>query len=450
MTTMKLRASKGTRRGAVAMVAAAALLVTGACSDDSDSSAVPTGDGASTDLTGELRILVSSADASDAAFNEVVDAFNAANTGANVTLTSVSNDTFPATKSAQLTAGQVDIFTVENFREVPDYATDSKSDDVQLAEAGGLVDLSGESFMGNYTSSVLDSQAIGGNQYAVPTGLSYSTGVYYNKSLFEDHGIEVPTTWSELEAAMDTLSGAEVTPFGIGGVDTWPAGLVMLGSVGSAFPTAEAKQEFAANLWNQSVSLTDDAQVRVLEQTQTIFENAQEHFSGAGYDDMPAAFARGDFAMLADGTWNQPTIASAVADAFEIGFFPFPGSENAADNAFLNGKIELQLAVSATSENQELALAWLDYFSQPDVYTQFLATSGFSSAQPDIEQSEFLNSIADYTSTFQPAWDSVWIANSRAGEAAVYPFNYPALAPLGTETAEAAAQAADTAWSAAF
>jgi raffinose/stachyose/melibiose transport system substrate-binding protein len=297
---------------------------------------------------------------------------------------------------------------------------------------------------------VLDAQAIGGKQYAVPTGLSYSTGVYYNKQIFKDNGLSVPTTWAELQNVMSTLTGKGVTPFGLGGKDTWPAGLVMLGNVASAFPTLEDKQGLVEDLWTQKASLTDPDLQEILEKTQTVFDNAQANFSGAGYDDMPAAFARGDFAMLPDGTWNQPTIDTAVDGAFDYGYFPFPGSDDAADNALLDGKIELQLAVPSSSKNQEAALAWLEFFSDPTNYATFVDESGFSAAQPDIKASEFLTSIADYTSTYQPAWDTLWIANTKAGEDAVYPFNYPALSPLGTSSAEEAAQAAQTAWAAGF
>ncbi|HEY0187747.1 MAG TPA: extracellular solute-binding protein [Cellulomonas sp.] len=447
MATTKLRPARRVAQAVGAVVAAGALLTVAGCSSTSSGSGSSTSSDA---LSGELTLLVSSADASDAAFKEVNEAFEAANPDVTVTLTSVPNDSYPATKAAQLTAGQVDLFVVKTFREVPDYAADSTSDDVQLAEAGGLVDLTDESFMDDYTESVLDSQAIDGKQYAVPTGLSYSTGVFYNKTIFTENGIDVPTTWTELTDAMATLQAAGVTPFGIGGKDTWPAGLVMLGAVNSLYPTAEDKEQLAADLWSQDVSLTDDTPLSVLEKTQEVFDNAQDNFSGAGYDDMPAAFARGEFAMLPDGTWDAPTIDTAVADAFDYGYFPFPGSDDAEDNAYLSGKIELQLAIPTTSTHQDLAKAWLAFFSQSDVYAQFVATSGYSSAQPDIEQSDFLNSISDYTSTFQPAWDSVWIANNDAGEDAVYPFNYPALSPLGASTAEQAAEAAQTAWSAGF
>ncbi|MDN6428858.1 MAG: extracellular solute-binding protein [Propionibacterium sp.] len=442
-----------TSRALIAGVASAAMIGTlAACGGGSATSGDSGASGATggSEVSGSLNILVSSAAASDAAFNAVTDAFKAKYPDVDAKVTSVPNDSYPATKSAQLSAGSVDIFVVKNFVEAPDYAADSTSDDVLMAKAGGLVDLTDQPFMKHYTPSVLQAQVVDGKQYAVPTGLSYSTGVYYNKQIFSDNGLEAPTTWTELEKVMDTLKGKGVTPFGIGGKDTWPAGLVMLGNVASSFPTLEDKQQLAEDLWTQKTTLTDDATKSVLTRTQKVFENAQEHFSGAGYDDMPAAFARGDFAMLADGTWNQPTIDKAVNGAFEYGYIPFPGSDTAADNSLLNGKIELQLSVASNSKNQDAALAWLDFFSDPANYKTFVDGAGYSPAQPDIESSDFLNSISEYTKTYQPAWDQVWIANNKAGEDAVYPFNYPALAPLGTQSADEAAQAAQTAWAAGF
>lgn len=404
----------------------------------------------SSDVSGTINILVSSASASDAAFKQINKSFEAKYPNVTVKFTSVPNDSYPATKSARLSAGSVDIFVLKNFAETPSYAKSSTSDDVLMAQSGGLVDLSQESFMKNYTSSVLDAQAIGGKQYAIPTGLSYSTGIYYNKKIFSENALQAPTTWSELETVMKTLKAKGITPFGIGGKDTWPAGLVMLSNVASTYPTLKEKQALAKGLWSQKVSLTDTKTEGILEKTQTIFNNAQENFSGAGYDDLPAAFARGNFAMMPDGTWNEPAIKSAVNGAFEYGYIPFPGSDNASDNALLNGKIELQLGVAAASKNKDASLAWLKYFSEPSNYATFVNAAGYSSAEPDIKTSAFLESIANYTKTYQPAWDQVWIANNKAGEDAVYPFNYPALSPLGTQSAAQAASNAQKAWSAAF
>jgi len=444
MATKKLRTTRTIGRTIAAAGLAATMISLAACSGQA------TPDAEDGDVAGELQILVSSAAASDAAFAAVNDAFMAKYPDVKVVLSSVSNDNYPATKSSRLTAGNVDIFVVKNFAEAPDYAADSVSDDVLLARSGGLLDLTGEAFLDNYTQSVLDSQAIDGKQFAIPTGLSYSTGVYYNKQLFADAGLEVPTTWAELENVMTTLQDEGVTPFGIGGKDGWPAGLVMLGVAGGELPTTADKQDLATALWGQSAALDTGVPLTILEKTQEVLDNAQTNFAGAGYDEIPAGFAAGQFAMTPDGTWNAPTIAAAVGDAFEIGYFPLPAGDDAVDNASLNGKIELQLGVAASTKNKAAALAWLDFFSDPATYTQFVADSGFSPAQQGIEGTEFLNSIAQYTETFQPAWEQVWIANNDAGQDAVYPFNYPALKPLGTSTPQQAADAAQAAWSAAF
>lgn len=444
MATKKLRSTRTIGRTIAAAGLAVAMISLASCSGNAAEQ--PTGDG----ISGELQILVSSAAASDAAFAAVNDAFMKKYPDVDVVLSSVSNDNYPATKSSRLTAGNVDVFVVKNLTEAPDYAADSVSDDVLLARSGGLLDLTGESFLSNYTPSVLDAQAIDGKQYAVPTGLSYSTGVYYNKQMFADAGLDVPTTWSELENVMTTLKSEGIAPFGIGGKDGWPGGLVMLGVAGGELPTTADKQDLAAALWDQSATLDSGVPLTILQKTQEVFDNAQSNFAGAGYDEIPAGFAAGDFAMTPDGTWNSPTIAAAVGDAFDFGYFPLPGGDDAADNASLNGKIELQLGVAASSKNQAAALAWLEFFSDPATYTQFVADSGFSPAQQGIDGTEFLNSIAQYTEEFQPAWEQVWIANNDAGQDAVYPFNYPALAPLGTSTPQEAADAAQSAWAAAF
>jgi len=444
MATKKLRGRRLAQRLAAGAVAIATVGALAACSGGNSS------DASGGAPSGKLQILVSSADASDAAFRAVDAAFEKKYPKVDVVLSSVSNDNYPATKSSRLTAGNVDLFVVKSMWETPSYAKSSESDDVRLAKAGGLVNLSKQPFMKNYTPTVLAAQSIGGKQYAVPTGVSYSTGIYYNKAIFAKYGLSVPTTWNEFTKVIAELKAKGVTPFGIGGKDGWPAGLPMLGSVGSLYPSASDKKALAKSLWTSGTKLTDKLPVKVLDQTETVLANAQQGAAGAGYDSIPAGFAAGDFAMTPDGTWNEPTIAAAVGSKFDIGYFPFPGSDNAKDNAYLNGKIELQLAVPTSSKNQTAALAWLKFFSQASNYKTFLQKSGFSSAQPGISTGAFLKSIAQYTAKYQPAWDQIWVANNKAGQDAVYPFNYPALTPLGSSTPEQAAQAAQTAWAAAF
>ncbi|KZE89115.1 ABC transporter substrate-binding protein [Microbacterium sp. TNHR37B] len=432
-----------TRGIAAVGVAALALTAITACSSTGE-------DAGNGEVYGTLQILVSSSSGSDAAFAKVNEAFMKKYPDVKVEFSAVPNENFNSTRSSRLTAGNVDV-TLAQPRDVPAFAEGvSASDDNVAADAGLFVDLTDQPFMKNFTPTVLEATAYNGKQYTVPTGLSYYSGVYYNKKIFDDLGLEIPTTWSEFESVAAALQKDGVTPLGIGGKDSWPAGLAMLAAVQGLYPTAEDKNALATGLWDNSLSLTDGTQLQVLERVKSLYDMAQKNFAGVGYDAIPSGFANGDFAMTIDGTWNQTTIDAAVGDAFEYGYFPLPASDDAADNATLAGKVELRLAAASNAPNKAAALAYLDFFSSPDTYADFVATTGFAPAQPNITASDFLTGIADYTATFSPAWDTIWVSNQDAGPAAVFPFNYPAIAPLGTMTVPQAAQEAQSAWSAAF
>ena len=444
MATELLRSGRAVRRSlAVAGALAATALVLAGCSGTGSSSA----GGAP---SGTLHIAVSSADASDAAFKAVNTAFEKKYPDVNVKFDAIPNNNYNAAKSSRLTAGNVDILIAAPVQ-VPKYVTtDSASDDDRSADAGAFLDLTHESFLKNYTPSLLDSIAYKGKQYTVPTGVSYYTGVFYNKAIFQKYGLSVPTTWAEFQKVCDTLQAAGVAPLGIGGKDSWPAGLTMLAAVQGLYPTQQDKNALAKDLWTQKASLDSGKPAEVLDRVSTIYKYAQTNFAGVSYASIPAAFAAGQFAMTPDGTWDQTTIDAAVGGKFDYGYFPIPTSDTAADNQLLGGKVDLRLAVPSSTKNKTAALAYLKFFSDPKNYATFVKISGTAPAEPNIPASDFLKGIAPYTSTFSPAWDTIWIANSKAGQTATFPFNYTGVAPLGSGTASQAAAASEKDWKAGF
>lgn len=399
-------------------------------------------------VSGTLQVLVSSASGSDKAFQQVNAAFEKKYPDVKVEFSAVPNENFAASRSSRLTAGNVDI-TLAAPREMPDYVKNGAvDDDTAAAEAGLFVDLTGQDFLKNFTPTVLDQLRYKGKDYTVPTGLSYYTGVFYNKKIFSDNNLDVPKTWTEFENVVSTLKGAGITPLGIGGKDSWPAGLGMIAAVQGLYPTAEDKATLSADLWAGKIDLTQGTQLEVLQRVKALYDAAQKNFAGVAYDAIPSGFAKGDFAMTVDGTWNQTTIDAAVDGAFDYGYFPLPASDNASDNQFLGGKVELRMVAASNGPNRAAALAYLAFFSEPEVYAQFVETTGFAPAEPNIAASDFLTGIEPYTSTFSPAWDTVWRPNPDAGQAAVFPFNYPGIAPLGSGSVEEAAKESQTAWTA--
>ena len=422
-------------------VGLAALLTTTACSGSGGGSAAPTPKGSA---SGTLNILVSSATGSDTGFRAVNKAFMAKYPSVKINFSSVPNENYNQAHASRLTAGSIDV-GLAGPKELPSYVPSSnEGDDARLADAGGYVDLTNEPFMKKYNPTVLDQIKYKGKNYTVPTGLSYYSGMFYNKKIFADNGIKVPTTWTELMNACETLKAKGIVPLGIAGKDS--AGLNMLGVVQSLYPTAQDKEDLAKGLYEGKVKLNQGKQLEVLEKVQKLYSYAEPNFAGVPYATMTSDFVHGKFAMMSDGTWNTTTIQQAGGNSFDFGYFPLPASDNAADNKYLGGKVELTLAVPSNAKNKSAAIEYLDFFSNN--YQLFDDQAGFAPSVVGAKSNPFYASIAQYTSTFQPAWDTIWIPNTKAGPAAQLPFNWAGIKPMGSADAKGAADASQHDWQA--
>ena len=91
-----------------------------------------------------------------------------------------------------------------------------------FAEAGRLMDLSDEPFVDKVYPQALESgKGTDGKVYAYPANYEY-LGVFYNKTLFEQAGIEsVPTTPDEFADTCKKLEEAGIQPLGSTFKDSW-------------------------------------------------------------------------------------------------------------------------------------------------------------------------------------------------------------------------------------
>ncbi|NYF16615.1 raffinose/stachyose/melibiose transport system substrate-binding protein [Microbacterium sp. AK009] len=93
-------------------------------------------------------------------------------------------------------------------------------------DGGLVVDLTPYYCEFDWGSQISDDLAaittVDGQLFAVPYSIE-STGMFYRKSIFEDLGISIPTTWNEFIEVVNTLAenGYE-TPIGAAGQDAWP------------------------------------------------------------------------------------------------------------------------------------------------------------------------------------------------------------------------------------
>lgn len=437
MATTTFHRARGIALASVLTVGAIAL---SACSGSSSGTA-PTAGG---DASGDLNILVSSSTGSDAGFQAVTKAFETKYPKVKVNLSAVPNENYNQARSSRLTAGSADI-VVAFPRELPSYVPASnEGDDARLADQGGYLDLTGQPFMKSFNPTVLDATKYKGKNYTVPTGLSYYTGMFYNKKIFADNGLKVPTTWSDLMKTCAALKNKGIVPLGVAGKDS--AGVMTLGVTTGVYPSADEMNTLAKDLYAGTAKLNEGKQLDVLKKVETLYGNAETNFAGVTYATMTADFVNGKFAMMPDGTWNTTTLQKSGAGKLDFGYVPMPSSDTAAENTNLGGKVELSLAVPANAKNSKAAIQWLDFFTKN--YKLFNDQAGFAPSVQGAVSDPFYQSIEPYTKTFLPAWDTIWITNAKAGPAATVPFNWAGIKPMGSADAQGAADAAQKDWEA--
>ncbi|WP_406186574.1 ABC transporter substrate-binding protein [Streptomyces sp. NBC_01006] len=241
-----LRSSRMPRLFLTASVASLALLVT-ACGGE----AKPGGAGAAGGSPEQpLTVTYWS---SSAGAQQTADAFNKTHPSIRVQFSAVPGGPDGAAKLANAVKGG----------DAPDIATMDYSALPEFASGGNLEDLSGTSgklVSEKFPEAVQSLVKLGGKTWAVPFDVT-PLELFYRKDIFEKHGVAVPKTWDEYEAAAEKIHGADpsvkITNFGGGDPAvlaglSWQAGARWYGTEGEKWKVAidDPASKKVAEYWN--------------------------------------------------------------------------------------------------------------------------------------------------------------------------------------------------------
>lgn len=252
---------------------------------------------------------------------------------------------------------------VLNSDEAPDLMEYNKGNATAglLSKQGLLTDMSSEVTKRGWdkllspslqTTCKYDERGVmGGDKwFGVPNYAEYAM-VYYNKDLFAQHGVAVPTSFDELTAAMDKFVAAGVTPLAMGGKE-YPAQQLFY-----QLALSKADSEWVDNLqqYKGKVDFHDDAWTYGAETFADWVTKGYVSKDSAGIDaeGMGLAFMKGEFPMMVSGSWWYGRVQSTVKD-FEWDSFLFPGSDLTLGSS---GNIWV---VPEKSKNKELAYDFID------------------------------------------------------------------------------------------
>ena len=204
------------------------------------------------------------------------------------------------------------------------------------------------------------------------SALPYSVmaaSVIYNKTIFAEHHLDVPQTWSELVQVADTLEKEGVTPFYGTFKDDWTVAQGWFDyAVGGQVDTLDFFDRLAAEGADvgprSAVSFEKDF-TRPIEQMTQLAGYVNDDASSRAYGDGNLAFAQGEAAMYLQGPWAFSEIAKTAPD-LDLGTFPLPMTEDPAD---LKVRVNVDLAaiVPAGSHHQDAARDFLEYLYRPEI-----------------------------------------------------------------------------------
>lgn len=316
----------------VGAVAATALLAVTGCS----TAAQPEPGSSGEDVTVTYANFISNG-GNEENLQTIVDAFEDANPGITVDVTTTDYANYFTQLQTDLAAGtQADVFDVD------------AGAFANIQASGVLAALDGVD-SSVYRQGVLDTYAVDGAQYGLPTSFS-NVVLFYNKELFDAAGVDYPTadwTWADEKAAAEKLTDADAGVWGNYQPISYYEYYKTVQQAGGSFLSADGS----------AAAFGDDAGKAAAEwltgKSGTVMPTAAD---GAGTPDFDTnLFKDGKLAMWHTGIW----MIGLVGDLpFEWDIAVEPGDAQKATATFSNAVV-----VSQTAENKEAAQKWAEFLT---------------------------------------------------------------------------------------
>ncbi|MFC5058437.1 sugar ABC transporter substrate-binding protein [Saccharothrix xinjiangensis] len=258
----------------------------------------------------------------------------------------------------------------------------------QFALTGALVDLGPYGFGGfesDYTPSTWNSVRVGDGLFGLPQD-SGPMALFYNREVFDRHGIAVPATWAEYVEAGKRLHAADPTKYIT--ADTGDAG----------FATSMIWQAGGRPFTTDGQSVTIDLQDEGARKWTSVWDQLVGQGLVAEIPGWTDAWYRalgdGTITSLAVGAWMPGVLeASVPGGAGKWAVAPLPTHDGTPVTAENGGSTQSVLRQSA---NPALAAAFVRWLNNGNGIKPFLAGGGFPATTADLGSAAFKDRESPY------------------------------------------------------
>ncbi|WP_243745173.1 extracellular solute-binding protein [Streptomyces hainanensis] len=346
---------------------------------------------------------------------EFVERFNE-NSDIDITLTQIPGENYQdRMRTAMGGSNAPDIFFNWGGGSISDFVDQDMLVDLTdvVAEEPGL--------QGAFIPSILEAGGIDGRIYGVPMRGVQPVILFYNQTLFDEAGVQPPTSWDELLGLVDTFVERDITPAVLAGGDPWTELMwleYLLDREGGAEVFARIRGGDTA-AWGDPAVLAAAERVTELVDAGTFGNN----FRSVRYttDGASTFFAQGEAAMHLMGSWEYANQLSQQPEFTEndLAFASFPGIPGGAgDPSAVVGNPTNYWSVHSDVEGERLdaAVEFLSLMAGEE-YAQALIDNGdipttvnaesLLDSHNNPEFARFQYDMVTNASDFTLSWDQV-------------------------------------------
>lgn len=252
---------------------------------------------------------------------------------------------------------------------------------------------------------IVQMNTVDGHVYGVPINIGRDNMIWYNKKVFADNAIEIPTTWEEFFAAADKLQAAGIVPLALGDSNpTWATLIfeeILLGEMGAEGHDA---------VLTGAVDMGSDEVRNVAELFKKVLTYTNDNHSALDWQEAAQMVVDGKAAMLAMGDWAAGFFqAIGMEPDVDFGWFEAPGTTEyflAEFDAFL---------VPKNAKNTEAALKFVEFTIDPIAQFGVSMNKGSIPARKDVNASDFESGV--YVASAMEDFRTLEIVPSLIGKA---------------------------------
>lgn len=257
----------------------------------------------------------------------------------------------------------------------------------ELNVVSNMVDLSNEPWVDRLNKPD-ELKAGDGKIYGFKQAVDLSVqGIVYNKDIFEELNLTIPTSYEEFLQVCETIKEAGITPIYAPFKDVWTFQIWTAGSWGTV------ASKISPGLWDDinsgKVKWTDVPEFAdTLQKGLDLYNKGymQESLLSDDYNGAPMAFSSKEYAMMIMGDWFINDMEDKDP-SLNLGLFPVPAFDNSELFA-CQGQLEGLYFIPQKAKHIEEAKLFVDFMSQKEQMDRAQSIKSFIATVNDASQPE--------------------------------------------------------------